>query len=110
MRNLWISEAFVNATKEAIFGDSPPYETHTDDIGKLFKSLQREYGKCTGKVYQDPDARRIGWVFQKRMRYEDAHRDGNGRYSEKAHYIREVWVTVLDAPDTGTHKLHFHAF
>lgn len=111
-QNLWIQESFVNATEGYTFGDNPGYETYTDNVGRLFRDMQREYGRCTSKVYRDTEngVQQIGWVFQKRLRYEDARRDWNGRYSEKDYYIREVWVTVHDAPDTVTREPHFHAF
>ena len=73
---------------------SPYYEPYTDNLGQLFKSLRREYGRCTSRVYQDaPDgtADPIGWVFEKKVEYEDADRarlTGRERF-----YNRQVWVT-----------------
>lgn len=102
---LLISESFVNATKGHRFGDSEPYEPQTDDIGKLFASMQREYGRCVSSMYVDgPDgtAKRIGWVFQKRMQYED-YRGHGERF-----YIREVWVTLHDAVDSVKRTHHYH--
>ena len=70
------------------------YEPYTDDLGQLFKSLRREYGRCTSRVYVDaPDgtADPIGWVFEKQVEYEDADRarlTGRERL-----YNRQVWVT-----------------
>jgi hypothetical protein len=100
--NLWISETYINVDTATRFGDSGgPYETFTDDVGKLYRSLVSEYGRCVGKVRIDPDGRAIGWVFRKRMKYEDT-RDT---------YIREVWVTLHDEPDTvkvdRTHHYHY---
>jgi len=90
---LQIQETYINQTRGHRFGESGWYKPFTDDKGKLFRSLQREYGKCTSRVYQDtpdgkPDA--IGWVFEKRMRYEDAR----GKHPERDFYTREVWVTI----------------
>ena len=67
-------------------GDSGWYEPCTEDLGKLFRVLQKEYGKCVSKVYVDtpdgtPDA--IGWVFQKRKAFDDCPRES---------YVQEVWV------------------
>ena len=99
---LWIQEEFFNATKGYRFSQSAPYETAFDDTGKLFRSLQSEYGRCVSRVYvgTKTGTKRIGWVFEKRMRYEDS----------KGHYTREVWVTVLDKADTVTRERHYHAF
>lgn len=90
---LQINESYVNQTKGHRFGESGWYEPLTDDRAKLFRSLQREFGRCASRVYQDtpdgkPDA--IGWVFEKRMRYDDAR----GNNADRDFYIREVWVTL----------------
>jgi len=72
------------------FGESDWYEPFTEDLGKLFKSLRKEYGRCVSKVYQDaPDrtADPIGWVFQKRVKYQDCNKT----------YLQEVWVTHRQA-------------
>lgn len=67
-------------------GDTPWYEPFTDNLGQLFKFLQREYGRCVSRVYQDtPDGTLdpIGWVFQKKREYEKG-----GRF-----YVQQTWVT-----------------
>jgi len=67
-------------------GESGWYEPFTEDLGKLFKSLNKEYGRCVSKVYQDaPDgvADPVGWVFQKRVKQSDY----------KPSYLQETWVT-----------------
>lgn len=96
-----IRETFVNRTENYLFGEGEPYEPFTDNIGRLFRSLSKEYGRCTGRMYyerkQGGDVP-IGWVFEKRMRYEDANK----------YYIREVWVSLHDAPDTVTREAHYH--
>lgn len=106
--SLWISETFVNATQGYRFGDSEPYETYADDCGQLFRDMQREYGRCRGRMYIDSaeGIKAVGWVFEKRMRYEDA-RDND---PERDYYLREVWVAIHDAPDTVTRERHYHAF
>ena len=48
--NLWIKETHVNETKGYRMGDAEWYETFTDDKGKLFKSLQKEYGKSQKEI------------------------------------------------------------
>lgn len=83
-KTLWIKESFVNETEGCQFGDSDWYETFTGNIKQLFISLQKEYGRCTSKMYIDPDAKQVGWVFEKEMQYEDC----------KKYYKRVVWVEV----------------
>jgi hypothetical protein len=101
MENLLISETYINLDKGYRFGDSDVYETFTSDRGELYRSLVREFGRCTGKVYidrenQTPQA--IGWVFVKRMQYDDCNET----------YLREVWVTVHERkPEVKT--THFYA-
>lgn len=84
---LFIKETYVNDTANAIFGDSMGwFEAFTDDIGTLFRDLQKEYGKAS-KMYRDlkdGGAEQIGWVFSKKMKYDDT----------KEFYIRSVWVEL----------------
>lgn len=91
MGNLWIQETFENATTEVVFGESRPYETYCETRGELYRDLRGEYGRCISKVYVDRGAEVIpvGWVFQKRMQYEDS----------PEYYLRNVWVTVHPSPD-----------
>jgi len=70
-----ISEEFTNETEGYRFGDSPPCEAFTDDIGRLFRFCQKEFGACKSAVYVDtPNGKpkRVGWYFEKRMEYEGA--------------------------------------
>ena len=94
-----IEETFINQTKGYRFGESGPIESGIDDIGELFRSLQREYGRCVSKVYVDKDGGPgpipVGWVFEKLMPYEDDSTD---------FYTREVWVTCLERADEVTRK------
>ena len=76
------------------------YETFTDSVGELYRAMRREYGRCEGRVYRDTadSTKAIGWVFVKRMQYEDSPDT----------YLRRVWVTLHDAPATRTVEYHFH--
>ncbi len=89
-----VREEYLNADDGIRFGDSgEPQEAWTDDVGRLFKDMSREYGRCTSKVYIDTkDGSTIerGWVFTKRMEY-----DGYRGYGER-YYTREVWVTLFE--------------
>jgi hypothetical protein len=88
-----IKESYVNQTKGYRFGERSWYRPWTDDRHRLFRSLQHEFGRCVSKIYVDgPPTRSIGWVFQKRMEYEDYRPGSRGdRY-----YTRAVWVEVRD--------------
>jgi hypothetical protein len=96
---LFIQETFINADKGYMFGESDVYETYCDTRGELFRDLQREYGRCLGKMYRDTDegTKAIGWVFLGRQRYEDTGEP----------YLREVWVSIHTAPDTVTRESHY---
>lgn len=97
---LRVSETFVNRTEGYSNGDSGQYEPYTDDIGRLFRDYQREYGRCTSKVYIDTPTgpKAIGWVFEKRVKYDDCNE----------YFMQEVWVTLYNKPDTVTRKRHYH--
>ena len=95
-----IEETFIDATdydatdQKSVFGKSEPHEPYTDHPGDLFRDLQREYGRCTGHVYQDTISRgtiAIGWVFLGRQRYDGSNKT----------YLREVWVTLFDECEHG---------
>lgn len=85
--NLWVQETFVNATEGHQFGESDVYETWTGETGELYRDCVREYGRCIGRIGVDTaegTTYPVGWVFLKRMQYEDSDQT----------YLREVWVTV----------------
>ena len=88
---LQIKEDWVNATKGYRCGDSGWYEPdQCQSTGRLFRALQREYGRCVSRVYVDgPDGQSWpqGWVFQKRRAYEDARGPNDT-------YLAETWVTM----------------
>ena len=83
---LMISEVYVNVTRSCRYGESGIYESFADTTGELFKSCRKEHGKCVSKVYIDTKngTRQIGWVFQKKRRYDDTNEE----------YLAEVWVTL----------------
>lgn len=83
-------EQYINQTKGYSFGDGGFMNTD-DTVGQLYRYLRSEYGKAT-KMYRDREdhpPHQVGWVFTKRMEYED-YRGKGDRY-----YIREVWVEVV---------------
>lgn len=89
---LWIQETFLNETRNVIFGEGPWIETGWERTGDLFRALSSEYGRCVSKMYVG-DGLQVGWVFEKRMQYED----------DTEWYLRHVWVQVsLNPPETTT--------
>jgi len=94
-----IKEEYINATENAEYGESEQYAPYTSNIGKLFKSLQKEFGRCISKVYIDnkEKSNAIGWVFQKRTRYEDT----------REIYLQETWVTLYEKEDKHTVKHYY---
>lgn len=90
-----IEEVWRNATENYICGESGLYEPYTDNLGELFRSLQKEYGKCVSKVYVDQGDKTIaiGWVFEKRRKYDDCNDT----------YLQETWVTLHESkPEVET--------
>ena len=99
MGNLYIEETRTNATEGYSYGDSGVYETFTDNKGELFRSLQKEFGRCTSCVYIDTanGIKSVGWVFQKKQRYSDCNK----------FYLAETWVTVHSEQPTKTITHHY---
>jgi len=59
--------------------------THLETVKELFQEFQSEYGRCISKVMHGNEPKEVGWVFEKRMAYED---------EPKEHYIQETWITL----------------
>lgn len=92
-------EVCINVDRDAIIGTSDWCETWTNNIGKLFRAAQREYGKCIGRMRRDLDndpsaytTVETGWVFRSTQRYTDTHE----------RYMREVWVELKPVYAPGT--------
>lgn len=82
-----IEENWINRTENYSNGASDVYETGFDNLGELYRFLQGEYGRCSGRVYIDRKDRKnipVGWVFVKTWRYEDTHEP----------FLLETWITV----------------
>jgi len=95
-----ISEQHINVTQDCLCGESGLYEPFTDEVGKLFKDLQKQFGRCTSKVYIDEEdvSRPIGWVFQKKQKYSDTDEE----------YVHEVWVTLHEKEPTVVTTHHYN--
>ena len=99
---IFAREAYVNATEGHRYGETEIYETFARTPGELYRAMLDEYGRCTGKVYVDGrdgngPPLHVGWIFQGRTNYEDTNET----------YLREVWVTLHEAPDTVTVQPHY---
>lgn len=117
--NIEVYETYINSTQRVQFGSTDRFvPSYATSPGELFRDCQKEYGACISRMYRDtrtlvqrgrvafgvivPDTYKyetvpVGWVFRKRMRYEDA-RPCYGRYREQDYYIRDVWVEWREAP------------
>ena len=83
----WVNETWTNETEHYGIGESDWYETYEMTLGALFRKMWFEYGRCVSKMYRDrKDAPPIviGWVFEKRVKYEDV----------KETFVRVTWVEV----------------
>ena len=96
MSNLWAQEAWIDVDRNLRCGDTEVYETRYEKPGDLFRSCQREYGRCTSKVYVG-DGHPIGWVFEKKKQYDDS----------KDTFILQTWVSVHEKPPTKTVEYHY---
>lgn len=87
MANIVMREQWVNKSKGYRVGETEWYESFTDNEGVLFRDLQIEFGRCTGKVYIDlprQESRPIGWVFLKKVKYDDT----------EEYYLQETWIDL----------------
>jgi len=102
--NLWIEETTVSIRDDGnryCLGESGVYETFTGDRGELYRSLVKDYGRCTGKVYVDRKGKptiAVGWVFVARRPFED---------DPSLSSLIETWVTVHTGPPTVTTEYHY---
>ena len=90
-----VQETYVEKEMNCLVGEAEPYEPYTEDIGRLFRSMQREHGRCVSSVYVDTNdgkAMRVGWVFEKRRKYSDSSKT----------YLSETWVTLFEKWDKRT--------
>ena len=83
--------------KRFSLGETDVYESFAETTGELFRFLQKEYGRCTSFVYVgEKDPKKIGWVFQKKVKYEDC----------EEYYTREVWITLHKAQPEKSIEYH----
>lgn len=102
MSNIWIQETWIDKERNCSLGKSDVYETWADvsEKSRLLTSLKKQYGRIISKVYIDTKegkTQEIGYVFQKRQKYEDYN----------SAYLLETWVTFHTAPPTETTTYHY---
>lgn len=69
--------------------------------GNIYRWCLREYGRCTGKVYIDTVEHgtvHVGWVFQKREKYEDCNET----------FLHETWISLLDKDEVVRDRQYHH--
>lgn len=98
---LRVKITLVNETKNAQFGywppDNPEFGPY-EDVSTLYKDMKNEWGGRVTKMFRDTRTGpvQVGWVFSKRMRYEDARTNRPDDF-----YTRQAWVEVI-ADDQST--------
>lgn len=80
--------ALTNETAEYTFSEW--VEQLPTEQAPNYRDLQREYGRCTGRVYVDTEhgVKAVGWFFISAQRYEDTNE----------RYLRGAWVTLEEVP------------
>jgi len=61
-----------------------------ETAGEAFRELASEFGRCESKVYidkADGGALHVGWVFAKRVPYDDSPRE---------FFTRETWASPVE--------------
>ena len=84
---LSIQIAKINKTEgTAISVGNVPVETEYKDKEALLTACEREFGKCTGKLYAYSKGKRVtvGWTFERKQKYSDTRKP----------YTQETWVTI----------------
>lgn len=89
---LYIEVTTINSTADYIIYKEIT-KAPTNDVGELFKRLQKKHGRCVSKVYvdiTDDVAYEVGWVFEKNMSYTDVDET----------YTQETWVSLVASQPT----------
>lgn len=90
MSNIIAEFDYIDRTHDLRIGEEEPQETRFETAGELYRFCLHEYGRCVSSSYIDlPNgkAQRIGWVFQKNVKYTDC----------EEYYLQETWVTIHEA-------------
>ena len=103
--NLYIKETSIEVREDdkryGIF-ESDVYESWFDTsmpMSRILKHLMKDYGRIIEKVYVgDENLIHVGYVFQKRVKYEDS----------KDTYILETWITFHEQKENKEVKITYH--
>jgi hypothetical protein len=84
--------------KRVRVGESDWYEPGTTDPRALYKEWAREYGRCTGKMYQDSKDGKtyhVGYIFLARVPYgQDSMKSNRGHFAKGGKsYLCEMWCS-----------------
>ena len=95
-----VKEVWTNGTEGYRIGDSGYYEPWTTDTGQLFKAYQKEFGRCTSKVYVDKEngAQPIVWEFEKLVSYTDTGEP----------YLQLTWVVLHNTEPIKHYSYDYH--
>ena len=112
MKQLWLNEIYMDEVRNYILGESEPYETSytASEVGQLYRQLQKEYGACTSRIYVDTKTEQaipVGWVFRKRIEYEDARPNWS---KEQRYYLRSVWCELFSQQPIRTVSIQNNPF
>jgi hypothetical protein len=79
-KGYWVSD-FTEPVEDWLLKDDG-----TPDFGAIFRIARSDYGRCVSSMYVDAEGgpRRVGWVFQKRCKYDDCNDT----------YLQETWVSL----------------
>lgn len=94
-----VRETFLNADEGYLLGEPVvTSDIFSGEPGDIFRAAQAEYGGCVSRIYVDTSegVRSLGWVFQRREKFSDCDET----------YTREVWVELLERPDTIERTSH----
>jgi hypothetical protein len=107
MPNLWLQEHYQYSTGDECWsgGDSGQFETWSDVPGKLFRALQKEYGKCVSYVYLSTPKgdQPVGWVFEKHSKTGRDKVVGSVPTKDIA-VLQRTWCTLFTAKDVVVHS------
>lgn len=95
-----IQEEYVNKTQSLRCGSSDVYESRYETMGDLYRGLVKEFGRCVSKMYvdkKDGGAKCIGWVFEKRMKYDDSNET----------FMQETWISVHEQKPEVVKTVHY---
>jgi hypothetical protein len=105
---IWVMEEAVDATRGYRLGSSEPYESWFTCGKRLFAACQKDYGRCTSRMYVDlanGTAKHVGWVFQKLKEYEDA--DRAGLKGKDRYFLQEMWISLHKGPPQRTIRYQY---